>query len=197
MTAPAALHINPHFRSTLADAFPPADADSSKSLIADAALKLVYDKTVAARFAEQSRDNAVGQVSNQIRSHLNTPHGLVPKTYEADMDQSTSLIPRTKQEPSSQWLKDKIQIKQRVATALKADHSHKHSHLKLIAREAGASPRTVEGWTSAQYLPGLEHFLRLIPKSPAIQKMLAELMTLDADTDPRHAVLLAQIQRQG
>jgi hypothetical protein len=113
------------------------------------------------------------------------------------MTNANTGITRTNAEQVNRWLTDVPTIKQRLATALKADHGHKHSHLKLIAREAGTSPRTVEKWTQAQYLPGLEHFLRLVPKSPAIQKMLAELMTLDADTDPRHAVLLAQIQRQG
>lgn len=112
------------------------------------------------------------------------------------MKPANELITRTKAEQKTEWLNDVPAIKQRLATALKQDHGHKHSHLKLIAREAGTSPRTVEKWTGAQYLPGLEHFLRLIPKSPSIQKMLAELMTLDADTDPRYQRVLMDLQRE-
>lgn len=113
------------------------------------------------------------------------------------MSSANETITRTNAEQMTAWLKDVPAIKRRLSDALKADHGHKHSHLKLIAREAGASPRTVEKWTQAQYLPGLEHFLRLVPKSPAIQKMLAELMTLDADTDPRYGPLLDEIRRMG
>jgi hypothetical protein len=114
---------------------------------------------------------------------------------EQRMTNANGQFTRTNAEPTSQWLKDNGRIKARLADALEQDHGHKHSHLKLIARETGASPRTVEKWKDAQYLMGVEHFLRLIPSSPAIQKMLAELMTLDPDTDPRHGALLAQIQR--
>jgi hypothetical protein len=193
MHASAVPFVDKTFTRTLADAFPPADHSDTLSLIGDAALRL-YDKTVAMP-RQESRDNKIAQIQN-VRSHSHTPHGLVPKTYEASMKTANETITRTNAEQTTAWLKDVPAIKQRFSAALKADHGHKHSHLKLIAKESGASPRTVEKWTQAQYLPGLEHFLRLIPKSPAIQKMLAELMTLDADTDPRHAVLLNAIQRQ-
>jgi hypothetical protein len=132
----------------------------------------------------------------KVTGHLSKSLRLRQKTYGADMKTANETITRTNVEQTTAWLKDVPAIKQRVSAALKADHGHKHSHLKLIAREAGTSPRTVEKWTQAQYLPGLEHFLRLVPKSPAIQKMLAELMTLDADTDPRYGPLMASVQRE-
>jgi hypothetical protein len=189
---PAVLSAaDPYFRQALAKLEPP-DADSGMALVAQAALAKFTNGTPRL----QPRAPMSKQSESDEGSHLNTPLCLRPKTYGADMKSANETISRTNVERATEWLQDVPTIKRRFADALKEDHGHKHSHLKLIAREAGTSPRTVEKWTGAQYLPGLEHFLRLVPKSPAIQKMLAELMTLDADTDPRHGVLLQQIQRQ-
>lgn len=113
------------------------------------------------------------------------------------MKTANGTITRTKREQTADWVRDKPAIKRRLAGALKEDHGQKHSHLKLIARQAGASPRTVEGWTDGHYLMGLDHFLRLVPTSPAIQKMLDELRTIDPDTDPRYGPLVNAIRRMG
>jgi hypothetical protein len=194
---PAPARCDPYFRQALAQLaeIPPPGAADTVALIGAAALKRLYEQSGTPRL--QPRAPMSKQSESDEGSHLNTPLCLRPKTYGADMKSANETISRTNVERATEWLQDVPTIKRRFADALKEDHGHKHSHLKLIAREAGASPRTVEKWTGAQYLPGLEHFLRLVPTSPAIQKMLAELMTLDADTDPRHGVLLQQIQRQG
>jgi hypothetical protein len=86
------------------------------------------------------------------------------------------------------WLKDKPAIKKRVANCLQD-----FPRLKLIARAAEASPRTVEAWTDELSLPGLEYFLRLVPRSPSIQKMLLQLMTFDPD-HPEYARILNDLR---
>jgi AraC-like DNA-binding protein len=187
----SALSVDPYFRQRLAE-LPAPDAADTVALIGAAALAKFTN--VAGRSAKQLGDNAVPKIQN-VTAHRDASYVEIHRG--SDMKSANETISRTNVERATEWLQDVPTIKRRFADALKEDHGHKHSHLKLIAREAGASPRTVEKWTGAQYLPGLEHFLRLVPTSPAIQKMLAELMTLDADTDPRHGVLLQQIQRQG
>ena len=104
---------------------------------------------------------------------------------------STNEIPRTNRH-CTEWLNDKPAIKERVANCLQ-DFRHERSHLKVIARHAKASPRTVEAWTDELSLPGLEYFLRLVPRSPSIQKMLLQLMTFDPD-HPEYARILNDLR---
>lgn len=102
------------------------------------------------------------------------------------METSTRPNTRTKADLSD-VLKDKRAIAHEVRIALVVDHGHLKARNKEIARKADCSPRTVEAWTSADVptLPGLEHFLRLVPHSPSLQKMLLRLMSMDPDTDPQ------------
>lgn len=83
-------------------------------------------------------------------------------------------------------LRDRRQIAAEVARCLKTDFHDRKSRNKEIARKAESSPRTVEAWTDGTNLPGLEYFLRLVPDSPSLQKMLMRLMSFDADTDPEY-----------
>ncbi len=112
------------------------------------------------------------------------------------METSTRSNTRTKAD-SSDWLKDKRAIAHEVRVALVVDHGHLKARNKEIARKADCSPRTVEAWTDADVptLPGLEHFLRLVPHSPSIQKMLLQLMSCDPDTDPRAYSTFLELQR--
>jgi hypothetical protein len=194
MHASAVPFVDNQFTRTLADAFPPADAGDTKALIADAALRL-YDKTVATP-RQEFRDNKIAQIQN-VRSHSHTPHGLVPKTYEASMEQSTSVIPRTSQEPIATPLKDKRLLTKETRAAIKADFGGSRSYLKVVARAAEASPRTVESWTSdeAPTLPGFEYIARLAPHSPSISKLFARLMHFDPDTDPEAYRALQDLRR--
>ena len=102
------------------------------------------------------------------------------------MNGSTRSTTRTKAD-SSEWLKDKRTLAHEVRLALVVDHGHLKARNKEIARKADCSPRTVESWTDADVptLPGLEHFLRLVPHSPSLQKMLLRLMSMDPDQDPQ------------
>lgn len=99
-------------------------------------------------------------------------------------------------EPSA-WLKDREAIAKEVRLALVSDFNHLRAPNKEVARHAGCSHRTVEAWVDrdAPTLPGLEHFLRLVPKSASLQKMLQRLMTFDPDTDPEYQRAVTEFQR--
>jgi hypothetical protein len=119
----------------------------------------------------------------------------ITETYGGMTMRATTQSPRTSQEPISNPLKDKRAITREVASALKQDFRHRPSHLKVIARHAEASPRTVEAWTDELSLPGLEYFLRLVPHSPSIQKLVLRLMTLSPDSDPEYFRALQDLRR--
>lgn len=103
---------------------------------------------------------------------------------------------RTKRD-SSAWLNDKRTIAKEVRLALVSDFDHLKAPRKEIARKADCSPRTVEAWTDPEIptVPGLEHFLRLVPHSPSIQKMLMRLMSFDPDTDPAYHSAFVEFMR--
>lgn len=103
------------------------------------------------------------------------------------MANPADAITRTKAD-STDWLKDNRRIAKEVRLALVSDFDHLRAPRKEIAKHAQCSHRTVEAWTDPELptVPGLPHFLRLVPRSPSIQKLLIRLMTLDADIDPEH-----------
>jgi hypothetical protein len=120
-----------------------------------------------------------------IRSHRVASYAEIHR--ERTVSNANETITRTNRD-CAEWLKDKPAIKKRVAGCLKD-----FPRLKVIARHAEASPRTVEAWTDELSLPGLEYFLRLVPRSPSIQKMLLQLMTFDPD-HPEYARILNDLR---
>jgi hypothetical protein len=120
------------------------------------------------------------------------------KPSEGCMANQPDTNPRTKAD-FPEWLKDKRQIAKEVRLALVSDFDHLRAPRKEIARHAGCSHRTVEAWTDPELptVPGLEHFLRLIPRSPSIQKLLLQLMTLDPDQHVEYARVLSELRRLG
>jgi hypothetical protein len=129
------------------------------------------------------RENRFRQISKDVTGHSSSS----PRNQhsEEEMADHSVSIPRTKQDCATD-LTDTRVIKQQVKLALVSDHKHLRSPMKQIARHAQCSPRTVEAWMEERSLPGLECFLRLVPHSPSLQKMLLRLMTLDSEIDPEY-----------
>jgi hypothetical protein len=109
---------------------------------------------------------------------------------------STSQSPRTIQEWSNP-LKDKRLLTKETKAAIKADFGHERSYLKVVARHADASPRTVESWTSEECptLPGFEYIARMLPQSKSLQKLVLRLMALSPDNDPEYHRALQDLRR--
>lgn len=83
-------------------------------------------------------------------------------------------------------------VAERVASALVVDFAHYRSHHKVIARIAGASPKSAENWLAGEHPPSLIYFLRLLPHSPSLRKLVA----MESDLSPQFAQeLSALIQR--
>ncbi len=77
-------------------------------------------------------------------------------------------------------LKERDVAKQ-VASALVVDFAHYRSHHKVIARIAGASPKSAENWLAGDHPPSLVYFLRLLPHSPSLRKLVAMESELSPD----------------
>ena len=104
------------------------------------------------------------------------------------MQSSTAVIPREQRKCADD-------LKDRFAESLHRDYGHRRSHLKLIARAAEVSPKTVEAWKAGRYLPSLDAFFRLLPKSPSLQAM-TRMAELESELSPEFArELNALIQR--
>jgi hypothetical protein len=192
MPAVGLSHINPHFRITLADAFPPADASEVKALVADAALKLVYDKTVAARFAEQSRDNAVSQVSNQIRSHLVAP--------EYTQGNNTKGVGMTTATAGRKPLNANERITaadtaERVKFALQQWGREKSAPIVRVQQIAGVDRKTAASWYHGKSPPRAEHLFNLARHIPELKAEVRRLLGLEQDhheSFQREAIALLQ-----
>ncbi len=68
-----------------------------------------------------------------------------------------------------------------VASALIVDFGHYRSTHKVIAQRAGVSPETVKRWVAADSAPSLVYFLRLLPHSPSLRKLVAMESELSPD----------------
>jgi hypothetical protein len=72
------------------------------------------------------------------------------------------------------------------------DFGHYKSTHKAIARIAGSSPKTAENWTAAVSAPSLIYFLRLLPHSPSLRKLIA----MEQDCDPGFSRELIQLMQK-
>jgi hypothetical protein len=72
------------------------------------------------------------------------------------------------------------EVAKQVADALVIDFAHYKSTPKVIARLAGASPQAAKNWLAGQHPPSLVSFLRLLPHSPSLRKLIA----MEQDCDP-------------
>jgi hypothetical protein len=83
-------------------------------------------------------------------------------------------------------------VAKQVASALVVDFGHYRSTHKTIAQIAGASPETVKRWVAADSAPSLIYFLRLLPHSPSLRR----LVELDADLSPEFQRELSDLIRR-
>lgn len=73
------------------------------------------------------------------------------------------------------------ELARQVSSALIVDFGHYRSTHKTIAQHAGVSPETVKRWIAADSAPSLVYFLRLLPHSPALRKLVA----MESELDPQ------------
>jgi|SRR5688572_31051050 len=175
MSAPA-IAIDRNFATVLAETYDAPAVDETKGLIAEAALR-VYAKT-----ADRLQPNR--QRLHHYDHELKPVTHFVPPSYAKqhkaeDMEASAEAITRTIPD-SSAVVKDERALVKQVADALVVDFGHYKSTHKAIARIAGSSPKTAENWTAAVSAPSLIYFLRLLPHSPSLRKLIA----MEQDCDP-------------
>jgi hypothetical protein len=141
-----------------------------------AALSFTENVQTAPRLAPQ------GQRCPQYPVELKTSlHSLSPSRPNNGGGESQLSYPergRTFEQRSAD-IKERDVAKQ-VASALVVDFGHYRSTHKAIAKIAGASPETVKRWVAADSAPSLVFFLRLLPHSPSLRKLIA----MEQDCDP-------------
>jgi hypothetical protein len=163
------------FTRTLADAFPPADADDTLSLTGNAALRL-YDKTVATP-RQEFRDNQIAQIQN-VTGH--NPSSVSVERYRGPMmKRNESIAARTFVDCSAAI--QESDVAKQVSACLVVDFAHYKSTPKVVARLAGASPQAAKNWLAGQHPPSLVSFLRLLPHSPSLRKLVAMESELSPD----------------
>jgi hypothetical protein len=187
MSAPA-IAIDRNFATVLAGTYDAPAVDETKGLIAEAALR-VYAKT-----ADRLQPNR--QRLHHYDRELKPVTHFVPPSYAKqhkaeDMEASAEAITRTIQD-SSAVVKDERALVKQVADALVVDFGHYKSTHKAIARIAGSSPKTAENWTAAVSAPSLIYFLRLLPHSPSLRKLIA----MEQDCDPGFSRELIQLMQK-
>ena len=92
--------------------------------------------------------------------------------------------------------KNRETVAREFADALERDHAHRRGHLKLIARTAEVAPATVKNWKLGRHVPGIDVFLRLLPVSPSLQAMCAQVIAMESELSPEfQRELAALIQR--
>lgn len=80
-------------------------------------------------------------------------------------------------------------VAKQVASALVVDFGHYRSTHKAIAQRAGVSPETVKRWVAAESAPSLVYFLRLLPHSPSLRRLVA----MDSELSPDFTRELSQL----
>jgi hypothetical protein len=145
---------------------------------------------------QPSSQYLVPQAENVTTHHL-TPLGYTKRYRGMNMRNTNAQATRTLQQPISNPLKDKRLLTKETKAAIKADFGGERSYLKVVARHAEASPRTVESWTSeeAPTLPGFEYIARMLPQSKSLQKLVLRLMALSPDNDPEYHRALQDLRR--
>ena len=116
------------------------------------------------------------QPTNDFLSNVrDVPHNEAKHSYEEPKLSSLSSG-RTFEHSSTER-----DVAKEVATALVVDFGHYRSTHKTIASIAGASPETVKRWVAADSAPSLVFFLRLLPHSPSLRRLVAMESELSPD----------------
>lgn len=97
-------------------------------------------------------------------------------------------------EHSSKPLNDERELAKQVSAALVVDFSHYRSTHKVIARHAGVSQETVKRWMAADSAPSLIYFMRLLPHSPSLRKLVSMEQNLDPEFQRELAAFIQRVQ---
>ncbi len=86
-------------------------------------------------------------------------------------------------------------IAKQVSACLVVDFAHFKSTPKVVARLAGASPQAAKNWLAGQHPPSLVSFLRLLPHSPSLRKLVAMESELSPDFTRELSALIQRHMR--
>lgn len=87
-------------------------------------------------------------------------------------------------------LPSKTEVRDKIATALRAIPSAKH-----IARETEASIDTAEGWRAGLNIPGGYNLIVLARIYPELRAVVRQLIDSDFDQDPRAYALFISVMQ--
>lgn len=106
------------------------------------------------------------------------------------MKRNELMSPRTFADSSAAV--QESEVAKQVSACLVVDFAHYKGTPKVIARLAGASPQAAKNWLAGDNPPSLVSFLRLLPHSPSLRKLVA----MESDLSPEFTrELTALIQR--
>jgi transcriptional regulator with XRE-family HTH domain len=179
-----------YFSNRVEAAYPPAPVETIKSLVADAALKLVYDKT-------PERLPPHGQCLPKYREVLPTSsHRAVPFVSQnptKGVEMSSSSVGRKL--PSTSKGITKAYTAERVSFALQAWGKERASPIKVLARLTGVSRKAAEAWWHGKNPPQSDHLFTLARQIPELKSEVARLLELEqdqAESFQREAIALLQ-----
>jgi hypothetical protein len=182
--APAALSVDPYFRQQVSE-IPAPDADGGIALVGTAALNLyaqTADRLQPNRQRLQHNHCELKSVSHQS-SYVDGYRGPM-------MKRNGTLSDRTFADSSADV--QESQVAKQVSACLVVDFAHYKGTPKVIARLAGASPQAAKNWLAGDNPPSLVSFLRLLPHSPSLRKLVA----MESELSPEFTrELSALIQR--
>jgi hypothetical protein len=177
-----------YFTSALEAEFPAPAVEPTKALLAEAALRVLnhQNRPVALqrRSAECLKHNQseLRSVSHQS-SYVEIHRGPMMKRNE-------SIAARTFADSSADI--QESDVAKQISACLVVDFAHYKGTPKVVARLAGASPQAAKNWLAGQHPPSLVSFLRLLPHSPSLRKLVA----MESDLSPEFTrELNALIQR--
>lgn len=141
-----------------------------------AALSYAENFQTPGTLRQQPRGQSHSEYLKQVSSHRVASY--VPQHGNGERQLSSPAQGRTF-EHNSAGVQERDLAKQ-VASALIVDFGHYRSTHKTIAQKAGVSPETVKRWIAADSAPSLVFFMRLLPHSPSLRKLVA----MESDLDP-------------
>jgi hypothetical protein len=91
---------------------------------------------------------------------------------------------------------ERQQLAERVAEALEEDFGNAKSSVKEIMRAANCNEASAKNWKQAKCCPDFLNGLRLMMRSPALQKQILTLIGMERDLDPNFQRDLAALLRR-